>query len=1038
MANEAARLYFDDAAIPSTLAPESGVEASSSAWPDASDQLALVLDGSRFEAMLAEAASWADRITVCVTAPHSQHGALPWWGELLARGSKCDRIYLRRAEQTEGWLLHQLYDTGALRLLDSGGRQVASNLLIFVRQGELRVLLSHLPLERAVAGAAFGTLLAFRGSSSAEFARSCRVQLASWTERARIPTGGEVGSLAFTSRRALPPSFTPPSGTRLVSDPVQMEAGLRRVLGPSAELSPFAGGYRVQLRRAPAAQPFVLTLHAGAGWAAGNGLLFEAAEQRMLLVWRGGLLGHSRSRSELLWSEARLNTFEIDGTLPGGAERVAVVAVAGAPAPPQVECFLRELSRLGDVFNVEPPPVLGHALADFTTLNQKQQQPLLWRALLGLGTIDFERAVDIAARVLRDQGYLSSRGSEPGGALQAVVALLLDEGVEAGLAFDRPSSGSVRAIQPDPSQYLCDDWRQCLLQSLPVDEAVPRRTAIELAFLRARDVWGLAEPRLVRGSAVERQLESALASALARGLLLASGAGSVVRLSPLAAAPEQPAPSGAAGESFVAAFRDALERLSPLERTLLSRRSGVHGAREPLERLARRLGLPSERAAQLEAQAWQRLEHESELISTARARLERALGGARSVPVALLVSDDAWWLGVEQRLELVAALFEGGLGGELHVLELGQHRFFARFGEAELERARAQLRERAGQVITPALLDDYAALAAEAASALDPALAPYLCEALERELAFDPEQAGRVLGLVPPAQVVEDDSVPEPFAPGSESYLRLQDSILAAFRTARAPMSLSAIAARVRLRMDAPDHALEEVLPLAPFARLGDDEYGLLSRDVAGGHEAIAAALDGVVTTLAADRRPLEATRALSLMHERAGQGWPGEVLRSLLASDPALIVGASGEVGLRSWLEPGDAAPREPLCAGVPAALRARFAALAAQAPGKPGELERRVRAELGRLERALDAEDFVSASLARQLCDLHERLLERAPKLPAPAEKLAQASARYFLEAVACDEDAIEPQAVPRATLLEARSVLAAVLERLELDWL
>ena len=58
------------------------------------------------------------------------------------------RIYLRRAEQTEGWLLHQLYDTGALRLLDNGGRQVASNLILFVRTGELRVLLSHLPLKK--------------------------------------------------------------------------------------------------------------------------------------------------------------------------------------------------------------------------------------------------------------------------------------------------------------------------------------------------------------------------------------------------------------------------------------------------------------------------------------------------------------------------------------------------------------------------------------------------------------------------------------------------------------------------------------------------------------------------------------------------------------------------------------------------------------------------------------------------------------------------------------------------------------------------
>ena len=49
-------------------------------------------------------------------------------------------------------------------------------LLLFTRGEELRVLLSHISLERAVAGASFGALLSFQGASSTELARSCRAQ----------------------------------------------------------------------------------------------------------------------------------------------------------------------------------------------------------------------------------------------------------------------------------------------------------------------------------------------------------------------------------------------------------------------------------------------------------------------------------------------------------------------------------------------------------------------------------------------------------------------------------------------------------------------------------------------------------------------------------------------------------------------------------------------------------------------------------------------------------------------------------------------
>jgi hypothetical protein len=1041
MANEAARLYLGE--VPSTPGPTpsaAGTESATSAWPEPSDTLALVLDGSRFEGMMAEAASWADRITVCVTAPHSQHGDLPWWGELLARGSKCDRIYLRRAEQAEGWLLYQLHETGALRLLDGGGRQVASNLLLFSRAGELRVLLSHIPFERAVAGAAFGTLLAFRGSGSADFARSCRVQLASWTERARIPVGSEIDALAWAARRAPAlPSFTPPVSPRIVADPVQMEAGLKRLLGERTELRAFAGGYRVMLRQSPRATPFVLTLHAGAGWCAGNGVLLEASDNQLLLAWRGGLLGHSRARAELLWSEARLHTFPLEDSALGSAQRVALVAHSGAASTGQVEAFLRELARLGEAFNVEPPPALGHALAEFSTLAPKQQLPLLWRALLGTGPLAAERAVVTALEVLRDQGYLPARGLEQGGPLWSAVAERLNEGVESGLCFDRVSD-RIRAIQPEPAAYTMDDWRQCLLQALPADEVVPRRRALRLAHEHARDLWGLAEPLLARGGALERALEAALASALARGSIRRVGAEGLLRASPLAEAAELPAPSELAGEGLIAEWSRALKGLAPLQRLIVSRRAGGAGERESLEALSRRLGAPLERVQQLEADAWQCIAGRAGPLARACARLTRALAGTRFVPVSALAAEDTWWRGVEHELDLLRALCAGATGGELHVVTTSGpcgRAFVARFEQFELERAVAALLEQAAEIATPASLAEYTALAAAHAAPLDPALGEYLLDVLEARLELDPDD-GSVRRWLPDASALLEEVEPEPYAFGSESSLRLEDAIQTAFRIARAPLSRSALAARVRLRMDAPDDVLEAQLARAPFARLAADEYGLLARDVAGGPEAIASALCTLLETLTEEPRALEPARALELVRNSVSQPWSLELLRSLAGSEPALCALPSGEIALRCWQPAGSATRAAPVCPGLPASAVERFAELLEAPLGKSEELARRVRSELGRLERSIDGEDFYGVSLARQLCDLHERLLEHALKKPGATERLAQAAARHFLERVAQDEDEPEPAILERERLLELRGVLEAVLVRLELDWL
>jgi Sigma-70, region 4 len=1036
-------VLHDDSTAPSAR-QFAGQSAAPGVWRSPPDQLTLVTDSSELPALMAEAACWAERITACVSAPDSERGSGSWWRELLARSSKCEGVFVRRPEQAEAWLLGRLHATGNLRLVEAGGKQVASNLIVFARGTELRVLLSHIPLERALAGAPFGALLCFQGSQGSELARACRAQLTSWAELARIPTGSQLDALTLDPRRRGPAlDFDVPRTLRVLTEPTELAAGLAdwARAADGASVRAFSGGYRVSLEAGSAAHALTLNLHAGPAWAAGNALLLEA-DGRTLLVWRGGLLGHSRARSELFWSEVRSPSFLLENAALGLSQRVAVVAQTGAPLAPQLAAFASEQSRLGDVFGVEPPPALGHVLADFATLSSKQQTRLVWRSLIGLGALALEAAAHMAAESLRDQGYLRGEALEPGSAPLLALAQLLAGAADAGRSFDSPSEGRVRAIQPELAAYVAEDWLACLLAALPEGEVIAHQRALRLGFERARDVWGLWGERLARGGRVEHALEGCVSYALSKGLLVRVGAAGLKRPgragADLAAAA---APPNESLHGFVAGWTRALESLTPVQRYLVTRRSGWYGRRESLESVAQRLGITLERARQVEADAWRLIEAGSSWAHTLRARLERALAGARSVPVRRLVLDDAWWRGAEQHLELCEAVFESLLGAELCLVELGapgqREALFARYNRGPLESSLQALLEQAAALPTPAPLADYAALCAKVAAELDADLLEPLRETLEPCLELDPDDATRVLRFVPVPRSLESLPI-ETREVDSEALLRLEDVLRSVFRTAGTPLSLSAAAERVRKRLDVSEALIAERLTSAPFVHRNPDQYGLVTRDVPGGAEAIASVLDALAESLASRQRALGASAAAELAETQVKRAWSPELLHSLIAGDPALYLSGSHDTTLRRWQHARLVPHGAPICPGVPPSARPRFEKLAQQPPPATEALRRQLAAELGRLERSADPDDLVALPLARQLCDLAERLLEHATGAPAEPQQLTHAATQCLLDALAPDEDEPDAPALDADALVTARAVMAAVLRWLELDWL
>ena len=404
-----------------------------------------------------------------------------------------------------------------------------------------------------------------------------------------------------------------------------------------------------------------------------------------------------------------------------------------------------------------------------------------------------------------------------------------------------------------------------------------------------------------------------------------------------------------------------------------------------------------------------------------------------------LAADDAFWRALGLHLGAAEAVFEALLGGEFHRLELGpaqrRESFVARFSRAELDRAMEELLGNAARIELPAPLASFIELCSAACAPLDPCLVEPVFDVLDAHLTRDAGDPNRVAAWSAPTLL---EAFPrEVAAADSEALLRLEDALRWVFRTAGTPLPLEAVAERIRKRVDVSEAVLEERLARAPFVRRNPNQYGLLARDVPGGADAIASALEALAEALRTGERALSAVSALGLVQEAVSQPWSPDLVWSLIGSDPVFYLSPGCDVTLRRWQH----APRgssDVSCPSVPAAARARFDELC-QAPARASdELARRLRDEVRRLERAGELDDFVSIPLARQLADLHERLLEHAASLEPPALTLASASATLLLEAIAPDEESEDPAPLDHGKLSEARAALAAVLGWLRLPWL
>lgn len=139
-------------------------------------------------------------------------------------------------------------------------------------------------------------------------------------------------------------------------------------------------------------------------------------------------------------------------------------------------------------------------------------------------------------------------------------------------------------------------------------------------------------------------------------------------------------------------------------------------------------------------------------------------------------------------------------------------------------------------------------------------------------------------------------------APEERTYVR--DVVLEALRKTGAPMRRDLLYATVTESAACSELAFTSMVLRAPFVPLDEQRIGLIERDLPGGADAAAEAIEALESDLEARGVGLAPTEALERVRELDGPhaSWTIEMVRSIARDAGSLRVNRSGSIGLAEW----------------------------------------------------------------------------------------------------------------------------------------
>lgn len=134
--------------------------------------------------------------------------------------------------------------------------------------------------------------------------------------------------------------------------------------------------------------------------------------------------------------------------------------------------------------------------------------------------------------------------------------------------------------------------------------------------------------------------------------------------------------------------------------------------------------------------------------------------------------------------------------------------------------------------------------------------------------------------------------------------IHVDDAARKIIEMAGEPVSWEALTRQLRTKLDVTDIALVGLLNRPPFLKVAKRMFGLLARDLPGGFDAMAEALDELEAILERRQRGLSAKfvhKELIALSARHAQ-WSQEMCLAVVRTDPRFGLTISGNVGLATW----------------------------------------------------------------------------------------------------------------------------------------
>jgi hypothetical protein len=139
---------------------------------------------------------------------------------------------------------------------------------------------------------------------------------------------------------------------------------------------------------------------------------------------------------------------------------------------------------------------------------------------------------------------------------------------------------------------------------------------------------------------------------------------------------------------------------------------------------------------------------------------------------------------------------------------------------------------------------------------------------------------------------------------GQEDRVQYVELLQRIVTEAGAPLAFDELLARARVQTDIPEATATLRVKALPFVRMDESRIGLIERDIPGGPQAVAAAIEAVVRVLRETQLGLTAHQATQIVNALSGTHatWSRQLVTSVLRNESTIRIDRTKNIGLDEW----------------------------------------------------------------------------------------------------------------------------------------